>query len=45
MSTMFFELTTETTGTTTTISISYLEERNRIEVKSFVFFNGIAFMK
>ena len=42
---MFFELTTETTITTTTNSISFKEKEFRIEVKSFVFFNGIAFWK
>ena len=42
---MFFELTTKTTEPTTTNSISYQEERIRIEVKSLVFFNGIAFWK
>ncbi|WP_275040727.1 hypothetical protein [Prochlorococcus marinus] len=43
MDTMFSRLPTETTGTTTTNSISYKKERDLIEVKSFVFFNGIAF--
>ena len=40
---MFLLIATETTGPTTTNSISYKEDRKRIEVKSFVFFNGIAF--
>ncbi len=43
LATMFFKLTTETTTTTTTVYISYQELRIRIEEKSFVFFNGIAF--
>ena len=42
---MIFELTTKTTITTTTIHISYKKIRIRAEMKSLVFFNGIAFWK
>ncbi len=45
MDTMFFRLPTETTRTTTTNSISYKKKKKLKEVKSFVFFNGIAFWK
>ena len=42
---MFIGITTKTTRPTTTNSFSYKEERNIIEVKIFVFFNGIAFLR